>query len=104
LFQDTAASRARDECVRMQREELEVFIIFISVELMPQWKEVYNIVPLFTFFVICDKGYKYISLISEEFLQLYMIFKITWFLDLSIVLVFWTEHRVSETEAVSVLR
>jgi hypothetical protein len=43
LFQDTAASRAREEYGRMQREELEVFIKYFvlpSVELMPQCKYV----------------------------------------------------------------
>jgi hypothetical protein len=39
LFQETAASRAREKCVRMHREELEVFILhflFVYTELMPQ--------------------------------------------------------------------
>jgi len=70
LFLDTAASRAREECARMHREELEVFIphfLFMYTELMPEWKEEYNMVSLFTFCVTCDKGYKYSSFISEEF-------------------------------------
>ena len=43
----------------MHREELEVFVIyflFVSIELMPQWKEEYDMVSLFTFSAVCDKG------------------------------------------------
>jgi len=39
LFLDTAASRAREECARVHREELEVFFLhflFIYTEWMPQ--------------------------------------------------------------------
>jgi hypothetical protein len=46
LFQDTAASRAREECARIQREELEVFIqyfLFPFIELTPQWNWIYDI-------------------------------------------------------------
>lgn len=66
LFQDTAASRAREECARIQREELEVFIqyfVFPSIELTPHWNCVCMYIYIFTFYIECDKAYKFSSLV-----------------------------------------
>lgn len=64
LFQDTAASRAREECARMQREELEVLFNI----LYPFYKtdftvELHTYLYLFTFCIMCekDKIYKFSS-------------------------------------------